>query len=216
MDREKLKSKAKKLIKGNKWYLWKPLVLYTIILFVAMVIVLLPFGIIFGTEGNKFKIVTTIVYCIGGLLETAFMFGYAKYCLDFVRGKKTEWKEPFKFGLKHFVPIILIDLLFSLNIALGYVLFIIPGIIAALGLIFIQEVYADDPSLGVVEALKKAWATTKGHKMDLFILTLSFIGWAILCEFTLGILGIWLVPYMNVTFILAYESMKKNNNKKKS
>ena len=209
MDRIKLKSKAKELVKGNKWYLWKPIVFYTLLLFLAIFVILFLTGLIFGTEGNKFKVVTTIVYCIGGLLETAFMFGYAKYCLDFVRGKKTEWKAPLNFGLKHFVPIILIDILFTLNIAIGYVLLIIPGIIAIFGLTFIQEVFADDPKLGVVESLKKAWAVTKGHKMDLFILGLSFLGWFILSEFTLGILYIWVIPYMTITFTLAYESLAK-------
>ena len=31
MNRVELKNKAKKMIKGNKWYLWKPLVIYALI-----------------------------------------------------------------------------------------------------------------------------------------------------------------------------------------
>ena len=34
-----------------------------------------------------------------------------------------------------------------------------------------------------------------GHKMDFFVLQLSFIGWHILAVFTLGLLEIWIVPY---------------------
>ena len=48
-----------------------------------------------------------------------------------------------------------------------------------------------------------------GYKMDYFMLVLSFFGWLLLGIFTLGILYIWLVPYMNVTFILYYEELKK-------
>ena len=51
----------------------------------------------------------------------------------------------------------------------------------------------------------------KGHKWDFFILNLSFIGWSILALFTLGILCLWLVPYMNVTFANFYNSIKDEN-----
>ena len=37
-----------------------------------------------------------------------------------------------------------------------------------------------------------------GHKMDYFVLTLSFIGWHILAIFTLGLLEIWIIPYEKV------------------
>ena len=44
--------------------------------------------------------------------------------------------------------------------------------------------------------------------MELFILLLSFIGWEIVASLTLGILYIWLMPYMMVTLTLAYEALK--------
>lgn len=50
-----------------------------------------------------------------------------------------------------------------------------------------------------------------GHKMDYFILELSFIGWSILSVFTFGILMIWLVPYMQVTYANFYNEIKKEN-----
>ncbi|KUH45897.1 hypothetical protein M2E15_3170 [Bacillus mycoides] len=39
----------------------------------------------------------------------------------------------------------------------------------------------------------------KGHKLDLFLLWLSFIGWAILAILTLGIGFLWLSPYVGTT-----------------
>lgn len=38
-----------------------------------------------------------------------------------------------------------------------------------------------------------------GHKMDLFLLQLSFIGWHILSVFTLGILEIWILPWQKIS-----------------
>ena len=50
---------------------------------------------------------------------------------------------------------------------------------------------------------------TKGHKWDLFVLSLSFLGWSILSLFTLGILQYWLTPYMNMTYVNAYHALMK-------
>ena len=69
----------------------------------------------------------------------------------------------------------------------GTLLLIIPGIIAAIGLTFYTYVVADNPELDVTNALRKCWEMTLGFKMDLFVFYLSFIGWAILAPFTLGI-----------------------------
>lgn len=44
----------------------------------------------------------------------------------------------------------------------------------------------------------------QGHKLDAFVLGLSFIGWAILGTLTFGILYIWLYPYMQLTFTKFY------------
>ena len=38
-----------------------------------------------------------------------------------------------------------------------------------------------------------------GHKMEMFVLDLSFIGWMILCMFTFGIGMLFLHPYMQAT-----------------
>ena len=50
-------------------------------------------------------------------------------------------------------------------------------------------------------------ALMDGHKMELFKLMLSFIGWIILGMFTFGLLYIWLIPYMNTTIALFYQQL---------
>ena len=49
----------------------------------------------------------------------------------------------------------------------------------------------------------------EGHKMEYFILQLSFIGWSVLTVFTLGILGFWLLPYMETTYAEFYDKLKE-------
>ena len=206
MDRVKLKTKAKELIKDNKWYIWKPTVMFSLVVFaIGFVISFIAFLI---SEKTGTIVGSIFGSCIS-IIESVFMVAYAKYILAFVRGKKMDWKEIIEDGKKHFGLYFLVSLLVGLIILGGTILLVVPGIIASIGLMFYQEVCVDNPKLGVVEIVKKSWKLTNGHKMDLFILGLSFIGWSLLATLTLGILYIWLMPYMMVTFVLAYEKLKK-------
>ncbi len=53
--------------------------------------------------------------------------------------------------------------------------------------------------LGILEAMSLSMKIMKGYKTKLFILKLSFIGWAILCLFTFGLGFFWLQPYIFVS-----------------
>ena len=50
------------------------------------------------------------------------------------------------------------------------------------------------------EAITLSRKVMDGHKWELFVLCLSFLGWGILSIFTCGIGLLWLIPYMQTTF----------------
>jgi uncharacterized membrane protein len=56
--------------------------------------------------------------------------------------------------------------------------------------------------------MKTSMKLTYGSKTDLCIMYLSFLPWAILAAIPLGIGFIWLHPYMEVSFVHAYHSLK--------
>lgn len=214
MDRVVLKEKAKEKIEGKKWYLWKPIVMWnvTILIFAFLVgmVIGIPVTIADLDEATTNDIISVVGACVGGvfgILETVFMFGYTKYCLHLVRGKEEEWTMPYKYVKGHIVPTLILSILVGLVIGLASILLIIPGIIFAIGLSFYQEVYVDNEELTSREVMRKTWDITNGHKAELFVLGLSFIGWMFLTGLTLGILMIWLFPYMNITFMYAYEEL---------
>ena len=60
-------------------------------------------------------------------------------------------------------------------------LFIIPGIIAGYRYRFALYNLCENPEMGVMEALNMSKAQTRGHKWELFVLDLSFLGWELLC-----------------------------------
>lgn len=208
MNRVELKEKAKAKIKGNLWTLWKPMVMFALAVFAVTFIVVFCVAM-FGTDDNILEIITEIIAGIAGVVETVFMFGYAKYTLDFVRDKEINWKQPFSYIKDHWLSSLLFSIVVALCAIAGTILLVIPGIIIGIGLTFYQEVYADNDTLSIKELLKKSWEMTKGYKADLFVLMLSFIGWILLAPFTLGILLIWLIPYVTITLVYAYETLKK-------
>ncbi|MBM6925350.1 DUF975 family protein [Pseudoflavonifractor phocaeensis] len=53
----------------------------------------------------------------------------------------------------------------------------------------------DNPGMGALEALTNSKQAMDGHTLELFVQDLSFLGWALLTPFTLGILLLWLAPY---------------------
>lgn len=70
-------------------------------------------------------------------------------------------------------------------------------------------VLADQPERGVRDCLNESKRLMKGHCGEYFVLTLTFLGWIVLGAFTLCILYIWLVPYMNATFANYYYKLKE-------
>ena len=58
------------------------------------------------------------------------------------------------------------------------------------------------------DALRESREMMKGYKWNYFVFGLSFLGWILLVPFTLGILLIWLYPYMTVATAIYYERLK--------
>ena len=65
-----------------------------------------------------------------------------------------------------------------------------------------------DTNISGNDALSKSREMMKGYKMDYFVFQLSFLGWYLLIPFTLGIILIWLEPYVLVANTLYYEKLK--------
>ena len=69
-------------------------------------------------------------------------------------------------------------------------------------------ILAENKGKSALECINESKEMTEGHKMELFVLGLSFIGWALLGYVTLGLAYIWVIPYMQTTFTNAYLSLK--------
>lgn len=83
-----------------------------------------------------------------------------------------------------------------------------------LRLTYVVYVIDDDVRTGqkrsVWAEIGAGWKLTKGRVWKLICLKLSFLGWYILTAFTLGILGICLMPYYNLAIAETYEQSKED------
>ena len=83
----------------------------------------------------------------------------------------------------------------------------IGAIIFSLAYGMVPFVIFDNPGIAPREALRTSRMMMRGHKAELFLLQLSFIGWALLCILCpIGIL--WLSPYMYTATAHFYEDVK--------
>jgi uncharacterized membrane protein len=146
------------------------------------------------------------------LTSGAFALGFAGFFLKRVRGEQIAIKNIFD-GFKRFLSALLLSFVCGLFVMLWALLLVIPGIIKAFGYSMAYYILYDNPGMSTLEALKKSQTMMKGHKFDLFLLELSFIGWILLGLLTLGIGWLWVYPYMSLSIANFYENLKISQEK---
>ena len=99
----------------------------------------------------------------------------------------------------------------SLYTFLWMLLLIVPGIIKAISYSMTPFILAEHPNLTASQAIDLSKQMMDGHKMDLFILDLTFIGWGLLSALTLGIGALWLNPYTNAAHAAFYRQLQVEN-----
>ena len=148
------------------------------------------------------------VSIVCALLNMVLEAGVSLYHLGIRRGEEMPYVTLFD-GFSFAGKIILLSIVQYIFIFLWSLLFIIPGIIAGYRYRFALYNLCENPEMGVMEALNMSKAQTRGHKWELFVLDLSFLGWIILCGLTLGILSIWIMPYIQQTDIGYFQAIKQ-------
>jgi uncharacterized membrane protein len=148
---------------------------------------------------------------IGLIFAGCLMFGYYALFLSIARGKDEVDIGQLFDGFKgdRFGKSLVLYILTTLYTFLWSLLFVIPGIVKSYSYSMAFYIMHDRPDLTASQCIDESRRLMDGRKMDLFCLHLSFIGWAILCVFTLGIGALWLEPYMQTAQANFYEELKK-------
>lgn len=188
MNRAELKSQAKGILSANYW----PIIGATVLVMAILAAVASVPGI--GSIASYFIIPVSL--------------GLTLYTVGLIDGGKPSITDIFtnafdgRYYLRRvggYAWMMLFTFLWSL-------LFVIPGIVKAYSYALTPYILAKYPEVQAKEALKVSMKIMDGKKAELFVLHLSFIGWAMLAGITFGLLGIFFViPYMAITDTLWFK-----------
>jgi uncharacterized membrane protein len=184
MNRTELKNRAKQALDGN----WGSAIIAFLLYYIIV----------------SFLSTTGVGSFVTGLITV----GYISFFTNLLRGNKLTIEGSLAAITENVGTKFVATLLVMLYTFLWSLLFIIPGIIKSYSYAMTSYILLDRPELSATDALKESEKMMDGHKMDLFILDLSFIGWILLTALTCGILTFYVEPYMMATRAAFYLELK--------
>lgn len=140
---------------------------------------------------------------LGGVVQ----LGYSRFLLNQHDGEEYTVKDLFS-QFDRFSVGFLQAFLRGLFVILWSLLLIIPGIVKSFSYAMTPFILTDHPELTAKEAIRRSQEMMNGHKGELFVLGLTFIGWEFLNAFTLGIGSFWLNPYKNAAYAAFYRQLQ--------
>lgn len=186
--RAELKAEAKEQIRGN--------------IFICLVC-----AIIVAAITGVLNIIPGIGTIASIILSPVLIFGLIKIFYDLTKGEKAEVSKVFD-GFSNFGHVFTNNFLAEIFIFLWSLLLVVPGIIKGLSYSMTNFILCDYPELSGTQAITESRRIMDGHKMDLFVLYLSFIPWMLLGTITLGLGYIYVIPYMQATVANFYNDIK--------
>ncbi|MCI8735969.1 MAG: DUF975 family protein [Lachnospiraceae bacterium] len=189
IDRAELKARARQMMSGNMG-----------MLIVCMVIV----GALAGVCSAIPYIGPVLGICVLGPLS----LGEAYIYLNLTRGYEPDVNVLFS-GFQRFTDTLVLTILMRIFIFLWSLLLFVPGVIKAISYSQAYYILAEHPEMSGKEALDASIEMMDGHKMDYFVLLLSFIPWLLLCTITCGLAVLYVYPYMDATLVNFYQTIKQ-------
>ena len=152
----------------------------------------------------------------GGNLLSLFVtppigVGLALFFLNLHDGNKLEINTIFNPFKDVWLNSVLAYFMMIVIILIGFILLVIPGVIATLMFSQVFYIIAEDNKIDPYNALVKSKKMMEGNKWKLFKIMLIILLLAIVCILTLGIGFIWLAPYQNAVYAKFYNVVKEGN-----
>lgn len=118
-------------------------------------------------------LVTLPVQVVGGLINFFLALGAARIYLALARGQQAELGLMFS-GAPYFLSAFGAAIIVGFATFFGMLLLLVPGVIAALGLMFYKLLVLDGTA--AIDAISRSWEITDGHKVKLLIWALVLGG----------------------------------------
>lgn len=225
VTRKQLKQEARQELSGNWWTAIKVMIIPYLLLAVVLTIIgIATFATLKAnwTAGISEGATMHHSHGTGGssrasIIANLFLIGVQFTFLDWLRQHQAPL-HPVRSGLqvftgKHFFSVLIIFIVRNIFIFLWSLLLVIPGIIKGYSYSQAFFIYKDIKDRGesdkysYLDYITLSRKLMDGHKMEFFVLQLSFIGWDLLGMLTLGIGYLWISPYKQMTFVNYYRHL---------
>lgn len=144
-----------------------------------------------------------IIFSMNAILSV----GFSSFTLMTIRHQEAGIDNLFQY-FKYFLKVFCLYFMIQLFTFLWSLLFLIPGIIAAMSYQQAIYIFIDDPSKGILQCISESKVMMAGHKWEFFVLMLSFLLWSFLTGITCGIAAIYVFPYIQLTNAVYYDNLK--------
>lgn len=178
-------------------------------------------------DSGNISIYNNNLYSLLDLFTSVFTMSVSMRVYDIMKnGKEAEFNQKsftdllpelfYMFKGKYFVPLLNAVLLTGLGTFLLIFLFIFPAFIFACGVSQTHFVIKDmvdenEQNNSAITAMQQSWDLMKGWKWEFFILGFSFILWMMLGGLFWNIPQYFVLPYIQVTYIMFYQHLTKDN-----
>ncbi|MBR6244454.1 DUF975 family protein [bacterium] len=199
-ERNKFKSAAKSQLNIESFGIY----FLAIVVIVCLTLVInIVINFLVGEESIPGKILD-ILYRI--FVLPVFYMGMVYIAVGIFRGNAN-----FGMLLKPFSSywrVIKLNILMGVRIFLYTLLLIIPGIILSYSYAMSNYIFEENPNLAASEILERSKEMMIGHRWELFLFHLSFIGWFLLVICTCGLALFYVGPYFAVSHVNIYNALK--------
>ena len=154
--------------------------------------------------------VTVFAFILTYIIPLVLRYWMVSYSL-YVTKTEGEVMDSLKFAktldISHLFNFMIKKLVVDIAVTAGVILFIVPGIYLALTFAQTEYIAVEHPELSIIDTMKLSDHLMSGYRFSYFVMILSFLGWSLLSSFTFGILGFYLIPYMELTYASFYYAL---------
>ncbi|MGA9467744.1 MAG: DUF975 family protein [Exiguobacterium marinum] len=145
------------------------------------------------------------------ILIAPLAIGWSWLALGVSREKGASLSTLFKPFQMRYVKHVITSFVMGVFLVLCTLLLVVPGIIKAFSYSLTPYILRDQPELSALESITESRRLMDGHKMEAFMLFLSFFGWFLVGLLTLGIGFFFIGPYFSTTYATFYDSIRDNH-----
>lgn len=216
-NREELKANAKNVLRASYW--------------TAFVAALVLGAVTGASTGMRMQIdVEDLIYgdyrallpmLVGGLsvgfvisvaftalLKQPLEVGCRRFYLEGTQLRFNLGEMGYAFGSGRYQNIVLAMFVRQVLVGLASLLLVIPGVILGYAYAMVPYLLSENPSLPYDRALQLSREMTKGHKLDMWVLDLSFLGWLLLGSLLCGVGVLFVQPYVHATHAQLYLALR--------